>query len=151
VIARVFGLLAPGQPANYVLPGLIARVREGRLTDVPGLDMTRDYLDARDVCRDLLALGLAPLPTGARVVNVCSGEPTTIRELLAAVLRASGDPDPAERARAATAAPGRADDTRWLVGDPSAFVRLTGLAPRSITLLETARDALALAGVRTGG
>lgn len=144
VIARVFGLIAPGQPPNYVLPGLIARVREQRLDGIPGLDMVRDYLDGRDVCRDLVALSRSPVVANP-IVNVCSGEPTTIRDLLAAVLLASGREDGSSFAATIKAAPGRADDVRWLVGDPARFVLLTGIQPRSIPLEWTVRDAVSAA------
>lgn len=144
VIARVFGVMAPGQPANYVLPGLIRRVRLGLLTEIPGLDMTRDYLDARDVCRDLLALTTTTSEDASDpIVNVCSGRPTTIRAVLRAVLAADGHPDPAGAAANAVAAPGRTDDVRWLVGDPTRFVRRTGRNPQTLGLDATVRDALA--------
>ncbi len=146
-IARVFGLLAPGQPVHYVLPALIARVREQRVNAIRGLDMVRDYLDARDVCRDLLVLALTPLPVdgaGTEVVNICSGDPTTIRELLAEVLAAHGDPRAVETSGAATAASGRPDDVAWLVGDPSLFIATTGVDPRSIPLAMSVRDAVAM-------
>src|SRR5439155_15956129 len=72
IIARVFGLIAPRQPAHYVLPGLIRRVSEGRLEGVPGLSYYRDYLDSRDVCDVLIALA-AQAGAEPTVVNVCSG------------------------------------------------------------------------------
>jgi nucleoside-diphosphate-sugar epimerase len=141
--ARVFGLLAPRQAPNYVLPALIERARTGNVQGVPGLDFARDYLDARDVCEDLLELAAADWPDRQVVVNVCSGVPVTIRELLRAVL----DEIDAERAEGiaqeASAAPGRPDDVRWLVGDPGRFIRLTGSMPQRIPLSRTVADAVA--------
>lgn len=142
IVARVFGLLAPHQAPNYVLPALIERARNGNLDGIPGLDFARDYLDARDVCENLRLLASAPWPDTSPVVNICSGVAVTIRELLRAVLEEI-DPKRADvAARHATAAPGRSDDIRWLVGDPSAFIHLTGNLPQRIPLSRTVADAV---------
>ena len=146
VVARVFGLLAPRQAPNYVLPALVRRVRAEELDAIPGLDFTRDYLDARDVCEDLRLLASAPWPDSSVVVNVCSGVPVTIRELLLGVLREVFGDRADELARKVTAAPGRPDDVRWLVGDPSRFVGLTDNPPQRIPLSRTVADAVAEAG-----
>jgi nucleoside-diphosphate-sugar epimerase len=133
VIARVFGLLAPGQPKHYVLPALIERVRDDRLMGIPGLDNVRDYLDARDVGDGLLALAQAGT-VGTTVVNVCTGSGISIRALLAEVLRHLDPRRAEERAAGATAAVGRADDIPWLVGDPTRVETIVGeaLAKRSL-------------------
>lgn len=142
LVARVFGLLAPRQAPNYVLPGLIERARTGHLDGIPGLDFARDYLDARDVCENLLLLASAPWPDTSPVVNVCSGVAVTIRELLRRVMEVV-DPTRADNVtRDATAAPGRPDDIRWLVGDPSRFIHLTGSLPQRIPLSRTVADAI---------
>jgi GDP-4-dehydro-6-deoxy-D-mannose reductase len=142
LVARVFGLLAPRQAPNYVLPALIERVKNGHLDGIPGLDFARDYLDARDVCENLLLLAVAPWEDAGLVVNVCSGVAVTIRELLRAVLKQI-DPDRADdAARLATAAPGRPGDVAWLVGDPSRFIGLTGDFPQRIPLSKTVADAV---------
>lgn len=144
VVARVFGLLAPRQAPNYVLPALVARARSGQLDLIPGLDFARDYLDARDVCQSLLDLGSCALPDTPLVVNVCSGVPVTIRELLRAVLDELAGEHAADLARSATMAPGRPDDTRWLVGDPSRLIALTKSSPQRIPLSRTVADAVAV-------
>jgi UDP-glucose 4-epimerase len=143
LIARVFGLLAPRQAQHYVLPGLIERVRVGDLNAIPGLDFSRDYLDARDVCEDLLLLASVPWPWDPTVTNVCSGVPVTIRQLLQ-VVSSVLNPDAAEEmAREARSAPGRNDDVAWLVGDPGRFVRLTATTPQRIPLATSVADAIA--------
>ncbi len=142
VVARVFGLLAPRQAPNYVLPALIQRARTGQLAGIPGLDFARDYLDARDVCEDLRLLAAATLPGTPCVVNVCSGVPVRIRELLMNVLTEVAGDRADDLARSATAAPGRSDDVRWLVGDPSRFTAITGSSPQRIPLSKTLADAV---------
>jgi nucleoside-diphosphate-sugar epimerase len=150
LVARVFGLLAPSQAPNYVLPALIERAKSDRLSGIPGLDFVRDYLDARDVCENLLLFAAAPWRSGPQVVNVCSGTPVTIRQLLDAVLH-EVDPERAdEAAQRATPSPGRPDDIRWLVGDPSRFVQLTGNQPQRIPLSRTVKDAVHEMGHRHG-
>lgn len=147
VIARVFGLIAPRQPEHYLLPGLIRRAREGRLGEVPGLSNVRDYLDARDVCDDLLALcGLDwPEQWHGEVVNVCSGLGSTILEVLQETVRACRPAEESELLARVTEAPGRRDDIPWIVGDPSRFMALTGEPPLKIPLAVTVRDACATA------
>lgn len=148
VVARVFGLLGPDQRSHYLLPGLIERARSGKVAGIPGLDNVRDYLDARDIAfhLGLLADGAAPLDPGqVEVVNVCSGEGISIRALLDLVLRAVL-PDMTEYRRVSskvTAAPGRTTDVRWLVGDPTRLIGITGLpSPRRIALRKTIVDAV---------
>ena len=86
LVTRVFGLIAPRQPPHYLLPGLLRRVRQPELGAIPGLSFSRDYLDARDVCEVLVELAHSALfPVG--IVNVCSGKPTALRQLLALLLQ----------------------------------------------------------------
>jgi nucleoside-diphosphate-sugar epimerase len=141
-VCRVFGMLAPVQAPNYVLPGLIDRVRERRVGGVPGLHHVRDYLDARDVARCLAMLGSVPWPESVSVVNVCSGVPMAIRELLAEVARRVDPPNAEALVSEATPAPGRPDDLPWIVGDPGRFVEITGSHPQSTPLNQTVADAV---------
>lgn len=142
LVARVFGLLAPGQPSHYVLPGLIERARSGKLEGIPGLDFARDYLDARDVCENLLALAGGWPGPDKKIVNVCSGIPVTIRELLQSVLLALDPEEPPAGLGDATPGPGRPDDVSWIVGDPTRFRHLTGEEPRRLSLQQTVADAV---------
>ena len=125
-----------------IVVALIQRARTGQLAGIPGLDFARDYLDARDVCEDLRLLAAATLPGTPCVVNVCSGVPVRIRELLMNVLTEVAGDRADDLARSATAAPGRSDDVRWLVGDPSRFTAITGSSPQRIPLSKTLADAV---------
>lgn len=135
-VARVFGLLAPSQPPAYVLPALLHRVRTGDLDGIGGLDNVRDYLDARDVCRVLVLLAGQ---TAAGIVNVCSGEGIRIRDLLAGILRATGD---ARDASALVAGPSRPDDVPWIVGNPGKAEARLGASLRTLPLSRTIEDAV---------
>jgi nucleoside-diphosphate-sugar epimerase len=142
--ARVFGLLSPRQAPHYVLPGLINRVRTRDLNGIPGLDFARDYLDARDVCEDLLLLASVPWPSKTSVMNVCSGVPVTIRDLLRMVVSVTDPSTADEVASDARPADGRQDDVRWLVGDPGRFGRITGAPSQRIPLETSVADAIAM-------
>jgi nucleoside-diphosphate-sugar epimerase len=145
-IARVFGLIAPQQPDSYVLPGLVRRAASGDSGPLPGLHNVRDYLDSRDVATHVI--GLLQLPWGegdARLLNVCSGEATSIRDLLALVLSAAGRDALLPEF---TEAPGRRDDVPYMVGDPSALLQLTKTPARFTPLQQTAVEAWRL---RAGG
>lgn len=150
LVARVFGLIAPGQPPHYVLPGLIARVQSRDLANVPGLDFVRDYLDARDVSENLLTLAAAAWPPGSPVVNVCSGIPLSIRQLLLEVIEAVAPQDREALTSSVNPAPGRPDDIPWLVGDPSRFAEMTGATTQHIPVATTVGDAVAATEAGTG-
>lgn len=144
VAARVFGMIGPDQRPSYLLPGLIRRVRENDLAAIPGLDNVRDYLDVRDVARHLASL--AADRSAPDVVNVCSGEPTRIGDLLDELLEVEhqGNADAlAEARRLVTAAPGRSSDVPWLVGDPTLLAKHTDGPIRSIELADSVADAMA--------
>ena len=142
VVARVFGLIAPSQPAHYVLPGLLRRVRERNLQGVPGLDYVRDYLDARDVCDTLLDFISSDAGQNAQgIFNVCSGEAVTLRAIVAEIAAVIAPSEAKALAALATAAEGRADDVPWIVGDPSKLTATLGHGARRKSLSETIVDA----------
>jgi nucleoside-diphosphate-sugar epimerase len=150
VIARVFGMIAPGQSPEFLVPGLITRIRTGDLAAVPGLDYIRDYLDARDVARHLASLAVDPITAldedGKLVVNVCSGEEIRIGDLLDSLLALVYRSDPgllAEARHLVGSASGRPSDIEWSVGDPALLSQVTPGLIRSIPIPQTLTDALA--------
>ncbi len=149
VVARVFGLIAPKQPAHYVLPGLIRRALEERLDGIPGLSFFRDYLDARDVCDTLIDLARAPAEgrhPDARVFNVCSGRAIRLRDMLERILLVT-QPARAHASMAqATEAAARPDDVAWLVGDPTRVSEAIGRNPQRVPLERTIEEAIRLLG-----
>jgi nucleoside-diphosphate-sugar epimerase len=148
IIARVFGLLAPRQPPNYMLQGLIRRARERDLAGIPGLDFFRDFLDARDVCEILVRLcsTVAPAePAGTTILNVCSGVPVQLREIVACILETLLGSEARSLASTLVGAAGRADDVPWIVGSPRLLEERLGYPARRLALSETVRDAVAAA------
>ncbi len=150
LIPRIFGLVAPVQPVHYLLPALVERVRTGDVSEIPGLDHVRDYLDARDACEVLLALAATNVDSRT-TLNVCTGESTSIRDMLALVAHALRSGAAADRLLArATSGPGRADDVPWIVGDPSRLVGILGRPARQIALSRTVLEASRHRGVEAG-
>lgn len=145
LIARIFGLLSPRQPRHYVLPALIDRIQRNDFSPIPGLTYVRDYLDARDVCRYIVRLSQTfwqePLSSNRYVVNICSGEPRSIKDLLREVVRCNGRAWDEMETRF-TESPGRPDDIPWIVGDPTRLRRMTRSMAPHVPLASTVREAI---------
>ena len=94
MVARPFNHVGAGQGENFVLASAarqIARMRKGLqapLLEVGDVDVTRDFLDVRDVVAayfDILEKG-----ESGEVYNVCSGQERTIRDLIQAMAALAG-------------------------------------------------------------
>lgn len=86
MVARPFNHVGEGQKADFVIPAVarqIARIRHGLQEahiEVGDIDVTRDFLDVRDVLEayiDLLEKGRS-----GEVYNVCSGREYRVRDLI---------------------------------------------------------------------
>jgi GDP-4-dehydro-6-deoxy-D-mannose reductase len=94
VIARPFNHTGAGQRAEFVLPGFareIAAIKLGRKAPqvlAGDLDVTRDFLDVRDVVNAYLAL-LARGNSG-ETYNVCSGREVHIGDVLHRLIALAG-------------------------------------------------------------
>ena len=92
IAARIFNPIGPGQPPSQALGRFAARLAEGHpmpLT-VGDLDVRRDFIDARDVARALIAL--AEHGRAGWVYHVGTGQSRCVR-------RGARSPDPPERPR----------------------------------------------------
>ena len=86
IVARPFNHIGPGQGEAFVIPSMarqLIRVRQGlqpAQLEVGDVDVTRDFLDVRDVLKAYLAL----LEHGrnGEVYNVCSGVERRVRDLI---------------------------------------------------------------------
>ncbi|WP_447744083.1 GDP-mannose 4,6-dehydratase [Pseudomonas nicosulfuronedens] len=86
MVARPFNHVGMGQKADFVIPAIarqLARIRHGlqdAVIEVGDIDVTRDFLDVRDV----LAAYFALLEKGrsGEVYNVCSGQEYRLRDLI---------------------------------------------------------------------
>ncbi len=138
-IARVFGLIAPKQPAHYVLQSVIRRARSKDLKDVPGLSNLRDYLDSRDVCMTLLRLASI---SATGIFNLCSGEGVEIAYLLETALKEIHPNEADSLINSITEGAARADDIPEIIGDPTKVENRIGRECRTISVEQTIRDAI---------
>lgn len=149
VTARPFGVTGPHQPEKFVLSSTASQIAAIELHDgetaiyTGNLDVSRDYLDVRDMAR-AFALLMKRGVTG-ETYNVCSGKVRTIRDLVQFLIHLSGCPieiriDPALE---------RAVDIPLLAGSPEKFMSLTGWKPM-ISLEDSLRDLYAEIKTRKG-
>lgn len=93
VVARLFNPVGAGMPDHLALghfAGQIARMGPAGGTLVTGLlSIERDFVDVDGVVDALIALVEAP-PAEPTIVNVCSGVPTSLRDLVDGLVAASG-------------------------------------------------------------
>jgi len=96
VLARAFNHIGPGQSPRFVVADFarqVARIEQGLqppLLSVGNLEVTRDFLDVRDVIaayRDLLEKG----KTG-EAYNVCSGREVLLSDLVQALINFASRP-----------------------------------------------------------
>lgn len=136
VIARPFNHTGAGQRPDFALPAFareVAAIKLGRQAPrvlVGDLDVTRDFLDVRDVIAAYLAL-LARGASG-QAYNVCSGREVHLGEALAILTRLAGveariETDPARL---------RPSEQRRMCGSHARITEATGWQP-SIPLSDT--------------
>jgi GDP-4-dehydro-6-deoxy-D-mannose reductase len=141
VIARPFNHIGPGQRPEFVVSGIarqIARIRSGLcepVIEVGDIDVTRDFLDVRDLAQAYLSL-LAQGQNGL-TYNVCSGREHSIREIIEH-LAELGQVRPQIIHDAARYRPA---DQRRVRGDNTLLRAATGWQP-AITLEQSLRDVL---------
>jgi GDP-4-dehydro-6-deoxy-D-mannose reductase len=94
VIARPFNHIGPGQAERFVVPDFARQVNEIKLgrrepvINVGSIDVTRDFIDVRDVVRAYFSL----LESGERgeAYNVCSGAEQSVRSILERLIALAG-------------------------------------------------------------
>jgi GDP-4-dehydro-6-deoxy-D-mannose reductase len=89
VVARLFNFIGPGMPAHLALGSfgrqLAAMQPSGGALKTGNLSGERDLLPVDEVVDSLLAL--AEHPDAVGVVNICSGQPLLMRDVVAEMLR----------------------------------------------------------------
>ncbi|MFP3986638.1 NAD(P)-dependent oxidoreductase [Streptomyces sp. E11-3] len=144
VVLRVFNPVGPGAPDSS-LPGRLAaelgRVRaegadgtEGTVT-TGDLSAYRDFVDARDVAHAVALAATAPAPLPP-VLNIGSGQATSVRELVHQLARAAGFHGRIEESGAGS---DRSAAVSWQCADPSAAQAALGWRPQH-TLAESLAD-----------
>jgi nucleoside-diphosphate-sugar epimerase len=88
--ARIFHVFGPGEPRAKLVPDVALSLMEGREARTGSGQAVRDYVSARFTGRALAALALSDV-TGP--VNIGSGRPVAIREVVETLGRILGRPD----------------------------------------------------------
>ncbi len=89
VWSRLFYLYGEGQAESSLLPQLRQAVARGDAAfDMSGGEQLRDYLPVGEVAKSLVALAMKRHDAG--VVNVCSGQPVSVRKLVEGWIRENG-------------------------------------------------------------
>jgi GDP-4-dehydro-6-deoxy-D-mannose reductase len=124
----------PGQSQHFVVPAFArqaARIAAGLqppLLQVGNIDTWRDFLDVRDVCAAYVAcVGQAHVLQPGTILNIASGEPRRIRDILAELLRLA-DVEAEIRVDISRV---RTDDLRMTAADSSRARHLLQWAPRT--------------------
>lgn len=141
MVARPFNHVGAGQKPDFVLSSVarqIARVQRGLqppLVEVGDVDVTRDFLDVRDVISAYFAL-LAN-GRGGETYNVCSGIERSVRELIGqmaelADVRIELVQDSSRMRRS---------EQRQVKGSPARLAEATGWSP-AISMEETLKTIL---------
>jgi nucleoside-diphosphate-sugar epimerase len=87
--ARLFYMYGDGQPSTSLFSMLKAAVAAGhRHFPMSGGEQLRDYLPVREVARRLVDLAIVPGDRGP--VNVCSGQPISVRRLVEGWIEQNG-------------------------------------------------------------
>jgi dTDP-6-deoxy-L-talose 4-dehydrogenase (NAD+) len=87
--ARLFYMYGDGQPATSLIPMLEAAVAAGHNRfAMSGGEQLRDYLPVSEVARRLVDLAVNPGNPGP--VNVCSGQPVSVRCLVETLIAQNG-------------------------------------------------------------
>jgi GDP-6-deoxy-D-talose 4-dehydrogenase len=126
-IVRPFNYTGAGQSINFLVPKIVHAFQTRQATlELGNLDVERDFSDVRDVT-EIYARLLAQPPQ--RAVNVCSGQATSLREILAMAQNISGHTLDVQVNPAFV----RVDDVKRLRGD-AAHLRATlqGWQPKSL-------------------
>jgi GDP-4-dehydro-6-deoxy-D-mannose reductase len=140
IVARAFPHTGPGQDERFAIgswTAQLARIRAegGGTLSVGDLDVERDLMDVRDVCRAYHLLLDPSVPSGT--YNIASGRAVSLRRVVELLIEAGGVPVRVERDEARL----RPAEVRVLAGDPSKLHAATGWAPE-FPLERTLADAL---------
>ncbi len=90
VIARPFNYTGVGQDPKFLIPKIVSHVhRRAPVIELGNLDVWREFGDVRDVVSAYLDLLDCDAASG-QTVNVCTGQPLSLREVLDTVQRIAG-------------------------------------------------------------
>jgi NDP-hexose 4-ketoreductase len=130
VTLRVFNPIGPGLRDENLLGRATARLRDALAAGANSITMGplspyRDFLDARDLARAVVAAALAPtLPTP--VINIGSGQAVPARTAVHLLAEAAGF---SGEVREASTTPSRSATVDWMLADISRAAEVLGWRP----------------------
>ncbi len=127
LVLRLYNVFGPGEAAHRLLPSLVRGLREGRGVDLSLGTQTRDFIPVSLVVEAFLAALDPPQPLPQHIIDICSGEGTTVRQFALAVAR---EMQTAESMLRFGTLPLRPDDLHEVRGDPTAMHEILGLSAR---------------------
>lgn len=118
---RPFNYTGPGQAESFIIPKLVAHfANKATVVKLGNMDVEREFNDVRFICEVYLRL-LGKVNTGD-VINICSGNPVTLKSVIATLTTLTGHKLKAEVDPAFI----RSNEIKHLCGDPLKLHGITG-------------------------
>ncbi len=93
IVARLFNVVGPSMPEHLALGSFAARISRMTGNDktlhTGSLSVERDFVMAEHAAAALITLALSP-PPAPRIINICTGQATSLRALVEGLVAASG-------------------------------------------------------------
>lgn len=135
IIVRPFNHIGPGQLPGFLVPDIIEQLKNGDEVKLGNITTKRDYTDVRDIARAYRLLATVPA-LNYTIYNACSGRSVVGEEIVATLLKVSGN----EKMVVATdESKFRPTDDIDIYGDSSRLQQDTGWKP-TISLEQTLDD-----------
>ncbi len=130
VTVRLYSIYGPWEEPTRLIPTLIAHGLRGELPPLVSPDVARDFVYVNDAVDAIIRIAKSTVPRGS-IYNICSGEQTSLREVVEVARRVMGI-----RAEPVWASmPDRSWDTSVWVGNGAKIKHDIGW--RAETILET--------------
>jgi nucleoside-diphosphate-sugar epimerase len=121
---RIFFVYGPGEPGGRLVPSVGRAVLAGERVPTTAGEQVRDFMYVEDVARAFAAVADSDV-TGP--VNIASGEPLTVLEMVQSIAAAAGRPDLPQPG----ALPAREGDPSRLVADVGRLQDEVGFTPHT--------------------
>tara|TARA_R110000868_G_scaffold18003_2_gene78269 strand:+ start:18606 stop:19097 length:492 start_codon:yes stop_codon:yes gene_type:complete len=121
-VIRPFNIIGEGQAGDFIVPKLVdAFHQRSAVLSLGNIDVFRDYIDVLDACELINKLTFNPSAIG-EISNLCTGRPTSIKELIAILTEITGHQIALEVDQRFV----RKNEVWRLLGDTSKLEALTG-------------------------
>jgi len=123
---RLFGVYGPGEAPHRLVPDVVSRLCQNQIVSLTPGQQTRDFMFVDDAVEGLILAAEAALRGHIGPYNLCTGRPTTVKEVACTIARKLSKP---ESLLAFSALPYRSGEPMWMVGCPDRFRSVTGHLP----------------------